>query len=311
MKIGYVGLGRMGQGMVSRMVQGGISVVGYDRSPDLSIDSALLSSGKFSKASSIRDLVSKVESHSDRTLVWLMVPAGDAVDSCISELIPCLSAGDIIVDGGNSNFRDSIRRAKTCEENPSKPIHFVDVGTSGGIWGQAMGFCLMVGGRKDDFDYIEPVFKLISAEGGYSYMGDVGSGHYVKMVHNAVEYGLMQSYAEGVDLLNHGPYKLPLDEVVRVWNRGGVVRSWLLELAEKMLEEDPELNSLEGIIDDSGTGRWALEEALQAKIPVPVLSNALFARFRSKRSNTISDRFVAGLRKAFGGHAVVKSETGK
>lgn len=300
MKLGFVGLGRMGSGMISRALDGGFPVIGYDRDQNLKTTF----SSHFERADSLQSLCEKLRAPEDTNstrAIWLMVPAGAPVDSCIEQVIPHLTSGDIIVDGGNSNFRDSKRRAELCS---SHGLDFIDVGTSGGIWGESMGFCMMIGGSDGGFRTLEPLLRVLAPEDGYSYMGPAGSGHYVKMVHNAIEYGMMQAYAEGVDLLTHGPYNLSLKDIVKVWNRGGVIRSWLLELAENMLEEDPMLDKLEGYIEDSGTGRWAIEEALKANVPVPVLSTSLFTRFRSRRTDSISDRFIAGLRKGFGGHSV-------
>lgn len=293
--IGFVGMGKMGSGMISRVLASGNQVIAYDRDKNLKLDFK----GDFKFVTELQTLVSELPA--GKRLIWLMVPAGEAVDSCIQSLLPLLSAGDILIDGGNSNFHDTKRRYDTCKLHE---VSFVDVGTSGGIWGENMGFCMMIGGDKSSFDTLVPVFDSLTSNHSYSYIGAPGSGHYVKMVHNAVEYGLMQAYAEGVDLLENGPYDLSIKDVIKVWNNGGVVRSWLLDLAETMLEEDPNLSGFEGYVEDSGTGKWAVEESLRAQVPTPVLTTALYSRFRSRRSNTIADRFVAGLRNAFGGHAV-------
>lgn len=293
--IGFVGMGRMGAGLINRILQAGGTVHGFDRNPACA-DSL---KGNFHFQDSLKSLVDSIPNTG--RLIWLMVPAGDPVDVCISELLPLLSKGDIVVDGGNSNFHDTVRRYKTCKESG---ISFVDVGTSGGVWGEKNGFCMMVGGDKSSYDKLEPFLKSLCAEKGFSYMGEAGSGHYVKMIHNAIEYGLMQAYGEGIDLLENAPYKLSIKDVVKVWNRGSVIRSWLLELGESMLEADEGLTTLEPYVDDSGTGRWAVEESLRAKVPTPVLTTALYSRFASRRKDSMSYKFIAGLRKAFGGHAV-------
>lgn len=299
MKIGFFGLGRMGAGMVGRVVQSGHEVVGYDIN---TFDGAEAKFGSnFKLATSIDELLSQLQAE-PVTIVWLMVPAGEITNSCVSNLIQKLPANSILVDGGNSNFNDSKRNYLSAKE---KRIRFIDVGTSGGVWGLKNGFCLMVGGDKSAFDILEPIFAALGQKNSYSYVGESGAGHYAKMVHNAIEYALMQSYGEGIDLLENGPYEYDLKNVVSIWNQGSVIRSWLLELGEKMLSEDPKLNTITGEIADSGTGRWSVEEALKSGIPIPLISTAVFNRFRSKRENSLSDRFIAGLRKAFGGHAVV------
>ncbi len=293
--IGFVGTGRMGSGLINRILNAGGSVKAYDRkTPEKGTFT-----GDFSFNDSLSSMVSSLGAN--QKIVWLMVPAGEAVDSCIKELLPMLSKGDILVDGGNSNYLDTVRRNQVCVE---AKVSYVDVGTSGGVWGEKKGFCMMVGGEKSSFDSLTPYFKALCTEDGFSYMGASGSGHYVKMIHNAIEYGLMQAYGEGIDLLENSPYTLSIKDVVKVWNRGGVIRSWLLELGESMLEVDESLSTLEPYIDDSGTGRWAVEESLRAKVPTPVLTTALYSRFASRRTDSISYKFIAGLRKAFGGHAV-------
>lgn len=300
MKIGFFGLGKMGVGMVSRILNDGHSVVGFDPYVDKNLISSLPSN--FTLAQSEDELVKNVSEESV-SCVWLMVPAGDIVDQCVDKLLNKLPANSIIVDGGNSNYQRSVANNNKCKD---KNISFVDVGTSGGVWGLQNGFCLMVGGLKDSFDKIEPILKSLATEKGYAYLGDSGAGHYSKMVHNAIEYAMMQSYGEGVDLLENGPYQYDLHKLMKLWNHGSVIRSWLLELGEKMLDSDPKLDSLVGEIADSGTGKWSVEEALDRGIPIPVIAASLFNRYRSRRQNSISDRFIAGLRKAFGGHAVVK-----
>lgn len=293
--IGFVGTGRMGSGLIRRILNAGGNVAAYDRSEPAK--EAFV--GSFTFKDSLRSLVSAL-GVSNR-IIWLMVPAGAPVDSCIEEILPLLTKGDILIDGGNSNFHDSVRRYSVCTE---VGVSFLDVGTSGGVWGEKKGFCMMVGGDKASYERLSPFLKVLCTEDGFSYMGEAGSGHYVKMIHNAIEYGLMQAYGEGIDLLENAPYELSIRDVVKVWNRGGVIRSWLLELGESMLEQDEALSSLEPYIDDSGTGRWAVEESLRANVPTPVLTTALYSRFSSRRTDSMSFKFIAGLRKAFGGHAV-------
>lgn len=292
--IGFVGIGRMGGGLINRILKAGGVVNAYDRD----INQKDKFGANFFFKESLSDLVT---SFPERRIIWLMVPAGDPVDACISELLPALNSGDVLIDGGNSNFHDTLRRNKLCLE---KGVSYVDVGTSGGVWGEKNGFCMMIGGERSSFDILEPFFKVLCTEGGYSYMGPSGSGHYVKMIHNAIEYGLMQAYGEGIDMLENAPFELSIKDVVSVWNRGGVIRSWLLELGEGMLNEDESLSSFEPYVDDSGTGRWAVEESLRAKVPTPVLTTALYSRFASRRSDSMAYKFISGLRKAFGGHAV-------
>lgn len=293
--IGFVGTGRMGSGLINRILKAGGDVYAYDRQAP---PADRFGTG-FTFKDSLETLVGALDT--GRRIIWLMVPAGAPVDSSIAEILPLLNPGDILIDGGNSNFNDTVRRYKTCSE---KKVSFVDVGTSGGVWGEKKGFCMMVGGDKPSYDQLAPFLKVLCTDEGFSYMGEAGSGHYVKMIHNAIEYGLMQAYGEGIDLLENAPYELSIKDVVKVWNRGGVIRSWLLELGESMLEQDESLSSLEPYIDDSGTGRWAVEESLRAKVPTPVLTTALYSRFASRRTDSMSYKFIAGLRKAFGGHAV-------
>lgn len=293
--IGFVGAGRMGSGLINRILKAGGKVYAYDRDPSAKDKFT----GDFTFRDSLDSLVTSLDA--GNRILWLMVPAGEPVDQCIRELLPQLSKGDILIDGGNSNFHDSVRRYKTCRD---AGVSYVDIGTSGGVWGEKNGFCMMVGGDKESYDKLIPFLYQLCTHEGYSYMGEAGSGHYVKMIHNAIEYGLMQAYGEGIDMLESAPFKLSIKDVVKVWNRGGVIRSWLLELGESMLNQDEKLSSLEPYIDDSGTGKWAVEESLRAKVPTPVLTTALYTRFASRRSDSMANKFIAGLRKAFGGHAV-------
>jgi 6-phosphogluconate dehydrogenase len=232
-----------------------------------------------------------------------MVPSGDPVTQTIEALAPLLAKGDAIIDGGNSNYKDSIVRAKQVAE---KGLHYLDVGTSGGIWGLENGYCLMIGGEEDIFRRMEPVFQALAPPQGYAYMGPSGAGHYVKMIHNGIEYGLLQAYAEGFELLEAAPFEIDLPAVAALWNQGSVVRSWLLELAERALAEDPHLSQIKGYVEDSGEGRWTVMEAIERGVPATVLAHSLFARFRSRQQESFGSKLIAALRQQFGGHQVRK-----
>jgi 6-phosphogluconate dehydrogenase len=234
-----------------------------------------------------------------------MVPSGDPTESTITALSSLLSPDDIIIDGGNTSFQDDVRRAG---ELASKRIHYVDAGTSGGIWGLTEGYCLMVGGKEGVCKALEPVFLTLAPEHGYLRVGEHGAGHYVKMIHNAIEYGLMQAYAEGFHLMHEGAYKIDTGAVAELWMHGSVVRSWLLELTARALDENPNLDGLKAYVEDSGEGRWTMQEALQTGVPVPVLAAALFTRFRSREDNPFGERLLASLRNQFGGHAVRRND---
>jgi len=233
-----------------------------------------------------------------------MVPAGGPVSETIAALAPLLSPGDVIIDGGNSYYKDSVARA---EELAALGLHFLDAGTSGGVWGLEVGYCLMVGGEEAIFRRLEPVFQTLAPPGGYAHVGPNGAGHFVKMVHNGIEYGLLQAYAEGFELLQAGPYKVDLAQVAALWNHGSVVRSWLLELAQRALAEDPDLGSVAGYVEDSGEGRWTILEAVERDVPATSLAHALFARFRSRQTDSFAARLIAALRQQFGGHRVKKA----
>jgi 6-phosphogluconate dehydrogenase len=232
------------------------------------------------------------------------VPAGDATDSTVNALAPLLSAGDIVIDGGNSNFHDDVRRAQALA---TQGIRYVDAGTSGGIWGLEEGYCLMVGGDAEVCRHLEPIFLTLAPKDGYLRVGDHGAGHFVKMIHNGIEYGLMQAYAEGFELMHAGPYKLDLGAIASLWTHGSVVRSWLLDLTARALAEDHELSTLKGYVDDSGEGRWTIQEAIERAVPLPVITAAVFTRFRSREDNPFAERLLAALRNQFGGHAVKKA----
>ena len=295
MKIGFIGLGKMGGAMVERLLNGGHDVVVFGRTPEKV--SAAVARGA-SSAATRQELVSGL---SGPRVVWLMVPAGGAVDENIDELRPLLGRGDIIVDGGNSHWRDTIVRA---EKLRAFGIHLIDCGTSGGIWGLEKGYCLMYGGDRTVCAHVEPVFEALAPEDGHLYCGSHGVGHFVKMVHNGIEYGMMQAYAEGFEIMKRSPFALDLHAVSRVWQQGSVVRSWLLELAQRALAEDPELADLDPFVADSGEGRWTVQAAIDFDVPAPVIAHSLFARFQSRDKDSFSFKLLAALRQQFGGHAV-------
>jgi 6-phosphogluconate dehydrogenase len=293
MKLAMIGLGRMGGNMVKRLEQGGHELATYSRS----------GSGT---ASSLEELVGQLE---PARVVWLMIPAGDPTEAAIQELLGLLDEGDVIVDGGNSNFRDSQRRHGLAAE---KGIRFVDAGVSGGIWGLEVGYCLMVGGDDDAVREVDPAFRTLAPEDGYAHVGPSGAGHFVKMVHNGIEYGLMQAYAEGFEVMERSEFDLDLHEIAGIWRYGSVVRSWLLELLVAAFEkEGTHLERIEGYVEDSGEGRWTIAEAIAEDVPVPVISSALFARFASRQQESFAAKITAALRNQFGGHAVKAVEEAK
>ena len=287
MKLGMVGLGRMGGNMTERLRSDGHEVETYARTaPERTADSLV-------------ELAAQLE---QPRVIWLMIPAGAPTEHAFATLLPLLEDGDIVIDGGNSNFRDSIRRA---EQAKLKGVGFLDAGVSGGIWGLREGYCLMVGGDPDSFAAVEPAFKTLAPEDGYAHVGPSGAGHFVKMVHNGVEYGLMQAYGEGFDLLRGiEEFELDLAQIAALWQHGSVVRSWLLELLERAFVEDPGLEQIRGYVEDSGEGRWTVHEAVEAAVPVPAIALALFARFSSRQDESFAAKVNAALRKQFGGHAV-------
>ena len=298
MQLGFVGLGRMGLNMVTRLTRGGHEIVAFDRSAE-AVSRATQSGGR-----GVPSLESLVGALSAPRAVWVMVPAGAPTESTIDALGGLLSRGDVVIDGGNTNYHDDIRRADALRP---KGIHYIDAGTSGGIWGLQEGYCLMVGGDADVCKRLEPVFVTLAPKDGYLRVGGTGAGHYVKMVHNGIEYGLMQAYAEGFELMHESTFKLDLAGISALWNHGSVVRSWLLELTARALSEDPDLSSLRGYVEDSGEGRWTVEEGISRSVPMPALTAALFTRFRSRQDNPFADRLLAALRNQFGGHAVKKA----
>jgi 6-phosphogluconate dehydrogenase len=298
MQLGFVGLGKMGLNMVTRLQRGGHEIVAYDRSGEAVARAA--EAGARGR-SSLKEIAASL--HAPRA-VWVMVPAGGPTETTVVELGEILSPGDTIIDGGNTNFHDDVRRAQALA---TQGIDYVDAGTSGGIWGLEEGYCLMVGGKADVCRRLEPIFRTLAPENGYLRVGDHGAGHYVKMIHNGIEYGLMQAYAEGFELMHASPYEIDLGAVASLWNHGSVVRSWLLELSARALAGDPQLADLRGYVEDSGEGRWTLQEGIDRSVPLPVLTAALFTRFRSRQENTFAERMLAALRNQFGGHAVKKT----
>ncbi|MGB4067317.1 MAG: decarboxylating 6-phosphogluconate dehydrogenase [Nitrospira sp.] len=295
MELGFIGLGKMGMNMVTRLRRDQHRVVVYDRSSDLIKQAE--GQGTIG-SSSLADLVSKL---SAPRAVWVMVPSGAPTEETIQAVAALLQPGDTIVDGGNTRFHDDVRRAAELKK---KGIHYVDAGTSGGIWGLQVGYCLMVGGEDTAVKRLEPVFKTLAPENGWAHVGAAGAGHYVKMVHNGIEYSMMQGYAEGFELMSKSEYKLDLARVADLWMHGSVVRSWLLELAAGALKGDQKLEKLKGYVQDSGEGRWMIADAIEKDVPVPTLTTALFTRFRSRQDESFAEKMLAALRNAFGGHSV-------
>jgi 6-phosphogluconate dehydrogenase len=293
MKIGMVGLGRMGSGMTRRLEANGHEVATFDPNVE-------------STAKTLRALAKQLEPPRH---VWMMVPSGRITEETFEQLLKTLEPGDTIVDGGNSNFRDSQRRHRTAKK---QKISFVDVGVSGGVWGFDVGFCIMAGGDKTPVKRLTPVFEALAPEDGWAHVGASGAGHFVKMVHNGIEYGLMQAYAEGFELMYHSEFDLDLSDIAGIWRYGSVVRSWLLELLHAAMEEHGDhLDEIAGYVEDSGEGRWTINEAINENVPVPVISAALYARFASRRDINFAAKVAAALRNQFGGHAVKAVEEAK
>jgi 6-phosphogluconate dehydrogenase len=287
MQLGFIGLGKMGANMVERLLRGGHKVVVSSRSPGPVAEAA--AKGAVG-ASSLREVVNLLHG---RKLVWLMIPAGNPVDEAIQNLATRLQPNDIVVDGGNSFYKDSVRRGEFLK---SKNIHFLDSGTSGGIWGLRVGYCLMVGGESEPFAFAEPALKTLAPENGYLHTGAVGSGHYTKMIHNGIEYAMMQAYAEGFELLKTSGYELDMARVANLWQNGSVIRSWLLELAASALAKDPGLDHVKAFVEDSGEGRWTVQEAIDHCVPAYAIAASLFARFASREENAFGLRLLAALR---------------
>jgi 6-phosphogluconate dehydrogenase len=297
MKLGMIGLGRMGANMTRRLTRGGHAVVAYSRG---NAEANARDAGA-EWAGSPEALLRRLPKPA---IVWLMIPAGAPVDETLAALRPGLAAGDIVIDGGNSFFRDSMRRA--AELAPAG-VAFIDAGTSGGVWGLENGYCLMVGGDAAAVERVRPIFETLAPENGFARVGASGAGHYVKMVHNGIEYAMLQGLGEGFEILNASEFSLDLPKIAGIWRYGSVVRSWLLDLLADALGKDPELEHIKGWVEDSGEGRWTLKEAIDHAVPAPALADALFARFRSRQADSFAARAIAALRNEFGGHAVKKS----
>jgi 6-phosphogluconate dehydrogenase len=323
MQIAMIGLGRMGGNMVLRLARGGHTCIVYDRSPDAVKNIVEKGAGKAVAASSVQDVVAKL---TKPRAVWLMLPSGPITEGSVAEFAKILEAGDTLIDGGNSYFKDDVRRAR---ELKPKGIHYADVGTSGGVWGLERGYCMMIGGPRDVIQRLDPIFKTLApgrgdiprtpgrekmsgtAEEGYLYCGPAGAGHYVKMVHNGIEYGLMQAYAEGFDIFKNASSKelpedqrfdLNLADIAELWRRGSVVGSWLLDLTAMALVEHPNLENYTGYVHDSGEGRWTVQAAVEQAVPAEVLTAALYTRFRSRRDHTFAEKVLSAMREKFGGH---------
>jgi 6-phosphogluconate dehydrogenase len=303
MRIGFIGLGRMGANMVRRLLRNEHEVVAYNRTAEKTKEIA----GEGADAAfTIEELVSKLEKP---RAVWIMVPAGDATEAQIEELLEHLEKGDTIIDGGNTNFHDDQRRHPELKK---KGIDYVDAGVSGGIWGREVGYCLMVGGDEEAVGLVEDAFRSLAPEDGYAHVGPSGSGHFVKMIHNGIEYGLMQAYAEGFEIMHRSAFTLDLSEVAGIWRYGSVVRSWLLELLHQALEEQgDDLANIAPYVEDSGEGRWTIDAAIAESVPAPVIATALFARFASRLDYSYAAKVAAALRNQFGGHAVRAVEEAK
>jgi 6-phosphogluconate dehydrogenase len=297
MRIAMIGLGKMGYNMTLRLLGGGHEVVAVDQNADVARD--LAKQGAIF-ASGIREAIAQLQ---PPRVAWAMVPA-QVTDAIVGELSERLSKGDVLIDGGNSNWKDSRARAEVLAK---KGISFCDAGTSGGVWGLKNGYCLMVGGAGDAVSLCEPIFRTLAPEGGYAHVGPPGAGHYVKMVHNGIEYGLMQAYAEGFEIMKTSPCPLDLHKIARIWGRGSVVRSWLLELLEAALAGDAELKSIKGWVEDSGEGRWTVQASIDQNVPAPIITLSLQARFRSRQEESYGAKILAALRNQFGGHAMKKA----
>jgi 6-phosphogluconate dehydrogenase len=301
MELGMIGLGRMGFNMSQRLLQGGHRVVGYDRNPAPA--EQLRDQHGGGAATSIEDLLRQL---TPPRAVWLMIPAGAPTRQQITELSSLLAPGDIVVDGGNSFYQDSLAHAAMLKD---RGMRFMDVGVSGGIWGLAMGYCLMAGGEPETFAVLDPLFKTLAPPNGYRLVGPAGAGHFAKMVHNGIEYGMMEAYAEGFELMRaKSEFGYDLREVADLWNQGGVIRSWLLELAADAFHDDPTLEAIQGYVPDSGEGRWTAQEAIELAVPAPVITLALQIRFLSRQEDSFGAKVLAALRQQFGGHAVRKAD---
>ena len=295
MEVGFIGLGRMGLAMVERLAKRRHRVVAYDQDAE-KVKAARRKGAR--PANSLGGLLSQLRKP---RVVWLMVPAGVPVAGVLRNLDTHLEADDIVIDGGNSFYRDSMERADTLKQ---QDIHFLDVGTSGGIWGLKLGYCLMIGGDTKAFKRAQPLFKTLAPKDGYAHVGPSGAGHFTKMVHNAIEYGMLEAYGEGFELMHQSEFGLDLHQLARLWNQGSVVRSWLLELTEAALARDPKLDKIRGYVEDSGEGRWSIIDSVERGVPMPAIALSLYARFRSRQKESFSAKVIAALRQQFGGHAV-------
>jgi 6-phosphogluconate dehydrogenase len=300
MELGLIGLGRMGANMAIRLLQGGHRVVVYNRTVEKAVELANEHGGV--AATTIEELVKSLQAP---RIVWLMLPAGTATDEYIDAVVPLLDKGDIVIDGANNNYKVSIAHG---EQLAAKGLRFMDAGVSGGIWGLKVGYCTMVGGEPETFAHIEPILKTLAPPDGYLHCGPYGAGHFVKMIHNGIEYGMMQAYAEGFEILEKSRYDLDLQKVSHLWNQGSVVRSWLLELAELAFTDDAHLDQIRGYVQDSGEGRWTVQEAIDLDVPAPIITLSLQTRFRSRQDDSFGAKVLAALRNQFGGHAVKKAE---
>jgi 6-phosphogluconate dehydrogenase len=297
MKIGMIGLGKMGYNLVLNLKDHGHDVVAYDVNEE---SVAKITAEGVDGVSSIEQLVERLEAP---RIVWLMVPAGKPVDDVLETLVPRLSAGDIVIEGGNSHYKESLRRHKHLKE---KGVYFLDCGTSGGVEGARYGVCTMIGGDPEAWEIVEPLFRDISVEHGYHFAGQPGAGHFLKMVHNGIEYGMMQAIAEGFEVLHKSEFDFDYEKVARVWGHGSVIRSWLMDLTERAFSKDPKLESIKGVMHSSGEGKWTVETALDLQVATPVIAMSLLMRYRSLEEDTFHGKVVAALRNEFGGHAVVK-----
>ena len=299
MEIGFVGLGRMGLNMTIRLQRAGHRVAAWDR------NAAPVAEAKSHGATGAASLEALVDSLAVPRAVWAMIPAGKPVDDLLDALSTRLESGDLVVDGGNSNYKDSKRR---CERMKAAGVDYVDAGVSGGIWGLENGYCMMLGGEPRAIARLKPALDSLAPRDGWRHVGRSGAGHFSKMVHNGVEYGLMQSYAEGFELLRASDYEYDLEQIAHLWNQGSVIRSWLLELAERAFDNDPHLDGIRGWVEDSGEGRWTVEESLQLSVPAPVLALSLMMRYQSRLPDAFGNKVIAALRNEFGGHAVRAEE---
>ncbi|WP_129673432.1 phosphogluconate dehydrogenase (NAD(+)-dependent, decarboxylating) [Candidatus Chloroploca sp. Khr17] len=300
MEIGLIGLGRMGANMAIRLLQGGHRVVVYNRTvakaEELAAEHGAIA------ALTLEQLVEALPSP---RIVWLMLPAGEATDEHLAQVTPLLSPGDIVIDGANNNYKASIAHG---EQLAAQGLRFMDAGVSGGIWGLQVGYCTMVGGDPETFASVEPILQTLAPPEGYLLCGPVGAGHFVKMIHNGIEYGMMQAYAEGFEILEKSRYEFDLQKISHLWNQGSVVRSWLLELAERAFADDADLSKIRGYVQDSGEGRWTVQEAIDLDVPAPIITLSLQTRFRSRQDDSFSAKVLAALRNQFGGHAVKQSD---